>query len=801
MQVQDRKTTPPTCSVIRHLSQGLLTLFVYIVIGNTAYSEPTIPDSKWWVLHEKAALPPAVHQDATGNPSFINSLITAETPYLIKHAYNPINWITWEGLKDLSEEDQDKPLFISIGYSSCHWCHVMERESFENLEIAAFINKNFVPVLIDREQHPAVDHSYMTAAELTLGQGGWPLTVFALQNGAPFFLDLYQPPGPFLETMRRVEEAWRVQQFDLIAYAAEIQRAVSIVQEPLARLDSIEPEIFGDFRSSFASNADFAFGGFGQTTKFPQEVLLSNFISALKDGKDNHHLEFLKLTLKSMASGGLHDHIGGGFYRYTVDPAWTTPHFEKMLYNQAGLLDVYTEAYALTGEDLHKDIAIQTADALIRDFQGPNGRFYSAYDADSNGVEGLYYLWREEELGEGFTQEERDLARLLFGVDDNYELEEGNILLKEEIDDVMQELRVDATTFQKLYTNLTKKMFEQRSKRELPFLDKKAITAWNAMDISSLVKAGYLLRSDNYLQSALSAAESLWLAHFDENTEELLRFSLESETTTTGGNLDDHTFLGLAMLDLFEVIQDDKHYRRAVTLAEQAVVKFWDAESETFYLEEKDPESRNFVRAKILTDRSIASGNSAALRLLSTLDRIQPNIKFKDVATRLSLSLAATAEISPSIYGAGLRAVEQHTQPMADWRRYSSKGSLRMSAQRTAAQSDAVVIKVNIKEDWHVNGHKPTLPELVGTTVRLAEDKRNKDWWLSPLTYPDTVVKSFSYAVSPIAVYEKDLKLTGQLVYRGQEPNPLAPIIEVTSQACDAKTCLPPETTRLVLPY
>ena len=580
-----------------------LTSFGFICTNATA--EPAVVGDAWW--HNYQAEKPIAphHKDNTGNPRFINSLIEAETPYLVNHSLNPVNWRSWDGLTGLAPELKNKPIFISIGYSSCHWCHVMERESFENLEIAEFINQHFVPVLIDREQHPALDHSYMTAAELTLGQGGWPLTVFALPDGTPFFLDLYQPPEAFLETLKRVEEGWRLQRTEINTYAARIKEAVGIVQEPQNQLEAIEPGLFQEFRSSFTANADFAFGGFGQSNKFPQEVLLSNLITALKDGQDDEeHQEFLLLTLKMMANGGLYDHLGGGFFRYTVDPAWTTPHFEKMLYNQANLITVFSEAYALTGIHRFMEVAIETADSLLRDFRGENQLLFSAYDADSEGIEGLFYLWKPEDI-KHLTKEEQELARVVFGVDEDYELPEGNNLIKEDVEDVLSELKIDEIQFEVRLADLKQRLFDLRSLRTAPFLDKKALTSWNAMAIRALLEAGKLLQRDTYIIAAKAALDSLWAIHYDEEAKELSRFSLEGSVGTTKANLDDYAFLALAYLSLYDFTQNSLYLERADVLSQRITELFWDEESETFYLEAAGANSGNFVKARVLTDRAV----------------------------------------------------------------------------------------------------------------------------------------------------------------------------------------------------
>jgi uncharacterized protein len=366
--------------------------------------------------------------DKDGEPLYTNELIHEDSPYLVQHAHNPVNWVPWGDEAFESARQEDKPVFLSIGYSTCHWCHVMEHESFDNVQIAEYLNEHFICIKLDREQRPDLDDVYMTGLQVMKGQGGWPMSNFLTHEGYPFYAGTYYPPDNFLDILKQLAEAWRTRRAEIQSQATEVSNAIVKYTSAKNSAEELGGELISRAASELVARLDETNGGFGSAPKFPNESQLLLLIDDIRRSQSSDSLHALTLTLDKMYQGGIYDQVAGGFHRYAVDSQWLVPHFEKMLYNQAQLLSVYSQAFGLTGDPAYKRIATEIANYVVRDMTDLEGGFYSATDADSEGEEGLFFVWTPDELKTCLTQDQVAFVTEVYGVTDDGNFEGHNIL-------------------------------------------------------------------------------------------------------------------------------------------------------------------------------------------------------------------------------------------------------------------------------------------------------------------------------------------------------------------------------------
>ncbi len=557
-----------------------------------------------------------------------NRLIHEKSPYLRQHAYNPVDWYPWGPEAFEKARREEKPIFLSIGYSSCHWCHVMERESFDDPAVADLLNRFFVPVKVDREERPDVDQIYMQAVMAMTGTGGWPLNVFLTPDLKPFFGGTYFPPDDrwgrpgFRQVLEAVARAWRERRPEVERSAEGLAQAL---QAAVRRWLPSEPPP-EDVPDRLVRQLEQAFdperGGFGTAPKFPPHAQLRFLLRyAFRTGSASVQT-MVDTTLTAMAYGGIYDQLGGGFHRYSVDADWLIPHFEKMLYDNAQLAVVYAEAYAATGNPLYGRIATETLDYLLRDMQSPEGAFYSAEDADSDGREGAFYVWTRDEVLAVLGPERGAWFAEQYGVTPEGNFEHGTSVLHvarpfhegadrygvpldrwlDEMDQARQALRV------------------AREDRPRPLRDEKILTDWNGLALSAFALGGFYLRRPDYLEVAERLADGLWKTMWDEASGLLFHRFIEGERTVPG-LLADYAYLAQGLLDLYEVAGRPQDLDRAVRLMDAAVERFWDASGGGFF--DADPRAPDLIAPiKEVFDGATPAGNSVALGCLYRLFEI-----------------------------------------------------------------------------------------------------------------------------------------------------------------------------------
>ncbi len=730
-----------------------------------------------------------------GQPTFTNRLIFEDSPYLLQHAHNPVNWYPWGEEAFLEAKKQNKPVFLSIGYATCHWCHVMEEESFENKSIAKILNENFIAIKVDREQYPDVDETYMAAVMLMTGNGGWPMSSFLLPDSRPFFGGTYFPPANFSELLSNISHIWHERKSEIIDQAEELSNAVkksTSTQHAVQRLGrhSIQQAVNNILERYDAMN-----GGFTQAPKFPNEASLLLLLRTTHKTEQSLALKAaLEHTLKAMAQGGIYDQIGGGFHRYSTDSQWLVPHFEKMLYNQAYLARVYTEAWRQFGDPLYARTARQTLDYVLREMAGENGGFFSATDADSEGEEGTYFIWTEKEIRELLNVEDADFVIRLYGISKKGNFEGKNILfLPQSLVDIAQQENLELSVLFKKLDRINKTLRKTRQERIPPLTDNKIIVAWNGMLICALVEAADIFGDEKYLSAAVKSAEFLW---HKQRTEQggLLRVNLDGRASI-GARQDDYAHFGEALLALYDISSEKKWLDRAQQITDEMIVKFEDKESAAFVMG-NDPIL--FTQPKSTYDGATPSGNSVAVRLLSRLAARSGEFKYKNKANDVLETFSGAISEYPSSYAYMLAQLDELRNGEIGNKQYAARGAIKIKASiRQVGHQYSLRLKLDIVKGWHINSNKPLHKELIATQVSI---DLADGWKLVQIEYPTAKLKKLDLDEQPLSLFQGNVQIKAKLLPKNK-PDPSRKLFPITAsvqlQACNEQACLPPETVKL----
>ncbi|CAN5490545.1 thioredoxin domain-containing protein [soil metagenome] len=590
-----------------------------------------------------------------------NRLAAEASPYLQQHAHNPVDWYPWgdEAFKKAREED--KPVLLSVGYSACHWCHVMAHESFEDEATAKRMNRDFVNIKVDREERPDVDSVYMNAVQAMTGQGGWPMTVALTPGGEPFYGGTYFPPDDrygrpsFRRVLDGLADAWRNRRDEVLTSAAGLT-------EHLQKLSSVPPAE-GDFSETLLDEAlkalaqhfDSRHGGFGGAPKFPPHHVLGFLLRSHQRTGDAGALAMAELTLEKMARGGLYDQIGGGFARYSVDERWLVPHFEKMLYDNAQLVERYLEAYQVTGWDFYQGVAEETLDWVKREMTGPSGGFYSALDADSEGEEGKFYVWSDEEI-ERVLGEDAALARAYYGVSSGGNFEGKNILfVPRDPRAVAERFSLSPERLAEKIRDIDKKLLAEREGRVRPGLDDKILLSWNGLMLAAFADAGRILDRRDYLDIAVKNAE---FARDNMVEGGRLLHVWKDGRATVAGLLEDYAYYGTGLVALYRATLEPQWLEWALELAEVMVTHFHDADNGGFFSTADDAE-KLIVRPKDFFDGAVPSGNAASAELLLVLSRYTDRRDWEELAANSLKPMLVGMKQQPNGFGLMLAVVDR----------------------------------------------------------------------------------------------------------------------------------------------
>jgi uncharacterized protein YyaL (SSP411 family) len=588
-----------------------------------------------------------------------NRLAKEKSPYLLKHAQNPVDWYPWTEEAFMKAEKKDKPIFLSIGYSTCHWCHVMERESFEDEEVAEILNKNFVSIKVDREERPDIDKIYMKTCVLMTGSGGWPLTIIMTPQKQPFFAGTYLPKRGragivgLVDLLGKVAKSWETDKSRLISAAeSATEYLVEYVTEK-QREEELTEIVFDEAFIRLLDGFDQSNAGFGTSPKFPSPHNLLFLLRYWKIKGRQQALEMVEKTLQKMRVGGIFDQVGFGFHRYSTDSRWLVPHFEKMLYDQAMMAIAYTEAYQATGKDEYRKTVEEIFEYVLRDMTNPKGGFFSAEDADSEGQEGKFYLWTEAEIKQ-VLGENADLITKVFNIsrEGNYHDEVHkdktgrNILhFKEPLPELSLDLGISYEELASVLRNVRQKLFEAREERVHPLKDDKILTDWNGLMIAALAKGAQVFNA-RALSEAAENAVGFILEKMQRVDGRLIHRYRDGEATVDG-NLDDYAFLVWGLIELYEATFDTRYLEEALRLQDDMLEHFWDKESGGFFFKADDSE-KLLIHHKDFRDGAIPSGNSVAFLNLIKLSRMTGKTHYEEKAATLARAFSSHEEGTPS---------------------------------------------------------------------------------------------------------------------------------------------------------
>ena len=592
-----------------------------------------------------------------------NNLIRETSPYLLQHAENPVNWYGWNDEALEKAKNENKPIFLSIGYSACHWCHVMAHESFENNDVAEFMNENFVNIKVDREERPDIDDIYQKVCQIATGQGGWPLSIFLTPDQKPFYagtyfpiLDSYGRPG-FGSICRQLAQAWKEKPKDVETSAESFLHSLN-KSEKISTPTKLEKTLLDEAAMNLFQLGDPTYGGFGSAPKFPNAANISFLFRYAKIANLPKFNEFALKTLKKMAKGGIFDQIGGGFHRYSTDTKWLVPHFEKMLYDNALMPVNYCEAYQITKDPFYLDVLEKTLDFVLREMTSSEGGFYSAYDADSEGVEGKFYVWTKKEIKD-ILGSDADIFCLYFDVTDGGNWEGNSILCNNlNISTVAFNFGISEQRVREIIDSCSKKLLAVRSKRISPGLDDKVLVSWNSLMITAFAK-GYRITNDvRYLDAAKNCISFIEKNLFVDD--QLLR-TYKNGTAKINGYLEDYSYFVNALLDVFEIEPSSRYLKLALKLGHHLINHFWDSDNNSFFMTSDDHE-KLIIRPKSNYDLSLPSGNSVSSFVMLRLYHLSQETSFLDISIKIMESQAQIAAENPFGFGYLLNTISLYLE-------------------------------------------------------------------------------------------------------------------------------------------
>ena len=786
----------------------------------------------------------AVLKNPDGTWKWTNTLIHETSPYLLLHAHNPVDWYPWgpEALERAKAEN--KPIFLSVGYSTCYWCHVMERKVFSDPEIADLMNASFINIKVDREERPDLDEIYMTATQIMTGSGGWPNSVFLTPDLLPFFGGTYFPPEDsrgrpgFPRVLKALHEVWTNQQAEVIAQAEKITEV--IIQATAAApttIDktSLDRKLISAAVQALQSRYDATYGGFGSAPKFPSPTNLELLLSEYQRNASKSTLEMVTNTLDKMAYGGMYDQIGGGFHRYSVDAKWLVPHFEKMLYDNAQLAKVYLQTYQLTKHPLYRRVAEEIFAFVSREMTSAEGGFYSALDAEVDAEEGKSYLWTQKQIQKILGKKDAKLFMQVYGMDKGPNFEGGtNILyLPVPLSSIAKSLKKSEDDLHSQLEPFKAKLLAARDTRKQPLLDTKVIASWNGLMIDAFAY-GYEVLGDKRYREVAEKAARFNLKHL-RTTDGQLRRTYREGVAKYNGYLDDYTFLVRGLLGLHQATSEETWLVEAKSLTDTMNRLFWDDKNGGFYFTLAD-QKHLVVRTKNPYDSSLPSGNAVAVNNLLTLALLVDEKDYLNKAEKTLQNFAGMMAQSPRAFMHMLFATNRYLS--TDWTKIKTtppetpnqfglntegtsninlfglpKAPVDLPSEHELLTLVAsipsigdifpgnafdVKVRLELAEGWHINANPSSWDLLIPTTVSIRPDASVE---ILSVTYPEGTPFHADWRETPIAVYEGDVTIKMKLKLKpGETIEKAFPLkIDVRYQACDAHRCLPPSTATIPL--
>ncbi len=706
----------------------------------------------------------------------LNAMTKEASPYLRQHSRDLVKWNAWSKETLEKAKKSGKPVFVSIGYSACHWCHVMQEESFNNAEIAKLINDNFTPILIDREQRPDLDETYMLATEAISGQGGWPNNVFLTPSLKPFYGGVYFPPSDYVKLLGLIAADWAN---DRAAFELEAERISTILTSFFNRKSEakeLTAEVIKQAASKLVAQFDTFNGGIGTAPKHFNSPTLKFLLHMAGKPDGQAATEALVSTLTAIAKGGVHDHLTGGFHRYAVDNNWRIPHFEKMLYDQAQLAEVFTRTATLTGDPFMEKIARSTLDYVLADLTSPQGGFYSTRDADSEGEEGTFYIWSPEQLKTAIGTTDTQFIVENLGLVSEGEFA-GKVVLHRNTDfDDKNQTRFD---------DILKKLATARTKRIAPHRDEKIIASWNGLMISAFATAGQHFNDQRYRNAASKAAEFIWSSMRTKNGD-LLRSYFEGKAGIVS-TLPDYAFVAKAFIDTYDLTGDIKWLSRAEQLATKLETTFKDKKIGDYFF---TATKQGYARIKLRSDTALPSGNAVALVVAEKLSKRSLDPKYSRRAETIIAALSGDAVSDPRGGATTLASAGRYLRGETGAIQYAARGRVKVKATLNDTQTQ-LRIHVKLAPEWHVNANKPFEKDFIPTrlTLKTTDGKQAPD----RVKYPKLLSRKLGFNDRPLALFDSEFDLTVPL----GKPATSTVTSELTLQACNNEVCLIPETLTL----
>jgi uncharacterized protein YyaL (SSP411 family) len=747
------------------------------------------------------------------NHTHTNRLAQETSPYLLQHAHNPVDWYPWGDEAFAAARSQNKPIFLSVGYSTCYWCHVMERQSFENEAIAAVMNEKFINIKVDREERPDVDQLYMTAVQILTRHGGWPMSVFLFPDLRPFYGGTYFPPEDahgrpgFPTLLRAIDDAYRNRRSEVEQSATQIVNILQQVAQPAAPSSpiTIDDRFVQALVERSMSDYEPNYGGFGSAPKFPRETLLELLLVHQQKFPDERRMKKIVHALDAMAAGGIRDHLGGGFHRYSTDAKWLVPHFEIMLYDNAMLAWCYVEAFRQTSEPRYARIARGIFDFILRDMTSPQGAFYTALDAEVDSQEGLNYLWTAEQvrqtltdepgkgMGAAFSDSDAKLFLTTYGLDLGPNFADPHHGTGRADKNILHLPGGVGSDEDSRLEPMRKYLLTERSKRKQPLLDTKVITSWNALMIRALAFGGMTLGEDRYTAAASKAAEYLLARHRTDDGG-LYRTSRDGRPKHSGF-IDDYAFLAQALLALHDASNDQRWHERARDVMRHAQKRFGDDTHGAFYFSEANAADL-IVRQKVATDSPLPSGNAIAAMALLDLGEIHAA---RRIIAVFAEQLQSNGEGMSSMVQAALLYLRE-SGPITVSAAEQAQADRPLSPQEIAAgvvsiQSEwldvrRLKLRLQILAGFHINAHETT-KDLIATTVTVDPATA-----VEAIDYPPGEMRAFAFSDQPVRVYSGDV----EILVRFRSRSETALHVGIQYQACDESACFAPVRKTVELP-
>ena len=738
-------------------------------------------------------------KNADGSWKYSNHLVGETSPYLLLHAHNPVEWYPWGEEALARAKAEDKPIFLSVGYSTCYWCHVMERLVFADPEIAAQMNASFINIKVDREERPDIDRIYMLATQLTTRHGGWPNSVFLTPDQEPFFAGTYFPPESlpgrpsFPQVLDFIRQRWQDQREQVLQIAGRLTAAIRDLESG-QQMAAVPPDslLVARVLSAIQVRYDAINGGFGGAPKFPPSLRLEMLMATAGRFADPQVQRIVLHSLERMAAGGIYDQIGGGFHRYATDAEWRVPHFEKMLYNQAHLARLYLRAYELTGGDRWRWVAEDIFRFVAREMTGPEGAFYSALDAETEAEEGKYYLWTAADL-EKVLGREAELFWSVYGLAPMPEGEGGVLYAKASLVDA--DLRAQIAP-------VRQRVLAARTERLYPLLDDKVLAAWNGMMIEAYAR-GFAVLGDPAYRRAAERAADFALEHLRREDGGLWRVH-RLGISRQEAYLDDYAFLARGLTALYRATGAVRWLQAGRELSAEMVARFWDQEVGGFFFTEAS--NALIVRSKFAQDSAMPSGNAVAAHALLDLAELtgrahgsaEPAEAYRSRAAQILSAFGGAMWAQPTASVHLTAAVERHLQTSlsaveSEDSQADSLVSMRVelpAQQLVAEETFAVAVHLDIRPGWHINANPPSGDFLIPTSLTL-----NADWPLdfARVRYPAGRSQAFPALAETLSVYEEQVALWADLSLPKSSAGTVGDVrFLVQYQACDETRCLPP---------